>query len=541
MKFSMKTPAGVLFSVVATLALFADAFPSAERAERTKFIAFAWEFNSDSPEVLLRYADAFDKTPLDGIGINLMASAVIDGKRVRCSYYNFMHDPAWPKEAFAKQIPHLRELAKHRSMRHSFLSSLTAPYERRIDWMDDAEWARIAESMRTVAWVAKESGLKGMKIDPEDYRKLKQFSRRAGEAPYDELCEIVRRRGRELFAPVFEEYPDITLHFFWFFSHLEHYTKYDRADVTAMCRADENLWPAFLNGILDVLPPGAVITDGDEDGYHHTAAKNGFRNGAYMFHSLYPQLVAPENLDKYRRQVRYAPPIYTAMYTSKEGANWYKPPTEGSRLETLRRDLIQASDVSGGYVWFWTETHPWVKRAKNWKRGDPRILDTTLPEALPGLFEVMEWVKNPVAFYDRKVAELSAKGQLVNLAETDSVSVSNGYKTVSLKNVKGGEYYGIAFDVASDASARVNVFVRNAKGKYVQPSINMIYPRDGRGVVRIPEGGARGTIVFSARNPAGKKTVFENLRVYRLFREEKPAKADPGEIKDKPVKEKNKK
>ena len=537
----MKTLAGVLFSLVTTSALFAGESPSAERAERTKFIAFAWEFNSDSPEVLLRYADAFDKTPLDGVGINLRSSAVVDGKRVRLNYYNFMHDPAWPKEAFAAQIPHLRKLAEHRSMRHSFLSSLTAPYKHRISWTDDAEWARLAKSMRTVAYVAKESGLKGIKIDPEDYRKLKQFSRRAGEAPYDELCEIVRRRGRELFAPVFEEYPDITLHFFWFFSHLEHYTKYDRADVAAMCRADENLWPAFLNGILDVLPPGAVITDGDEDGYHHTAAKNGFRNGAYMFHSLYSQLVAPENLDKYRRQVRYAPPIYTAMYTSREGSNWYKAPTEGSRLETLRRDLIQASDVSGGYVWFWTETHPWVKRAKNWKRGDPRILDTTLPEALPGLFEVMQWVKNPVAFYDRKVAELSAKGQLVNLAETDSVSVSNGYKTVSLKNVKGGEYYGIAFDVASDASARVNVFVRNAKGKYVQPSINMIYPRDGRGVVRIPDGGARGTIVFSARNAGDGKTVFENLRVYRLFCEEKPTTVETDTLKNKPASDKEKK
>ena len=169
----MKTPAGVLFSVVATLALFADAFPSADRAERTKYVAFAWEFNSDSPEVLLRYADAFDKTPLDGVGINLRTSTIVDGKRVRLNYYNFMHDPAWPKEAFAEQVPHLKELAKHRSMRHSFLSSLTAPYKHRISWTDDAEWARLAKSMRTVAWLAKESGLKGIKIDPEDYRKLK--------------------------------------------------------------------------------------------------------------------------------------------------------------------------------------------------------------------------------------------------------------------------------------------------------------------------------------------------------------------------------
>ena len=67
----------------------------------------------------------------------------------------------------------------------------------------------------------------------------------------------------------------------------------------------------------------------------------------------------------------------------------------------------------------------------------------------------------------------------------------------------------------------MNIFFKDAKGKYVQPSINLIYPDDGRGVVRVPDGGARGTLVFSAKNRPGERTFFENIRIYRIATEEK--------------------
>ena len=289
---SVLSYAGVLSVFIPSLSVTA--------AEKPKYIAFAWEFNAATPQELLALADEFDKTPLDGVGINLRSSAVVDGVRTNLSYRRFMHDPAWPKEAFADQIPHFQKLTRHKSMKHCFLSSFTAP-RTRIAWTNDAEWARLAKSMRTVAWVAKQGGLKGLYIDPEDYRNAFQFTRMAGELEYDELCKLARRRGRELFAPVFEEYPDVTLHFYWFMSHLNYYCRRDGGDPVRMVRHDESLWPAFLNGILDVMPPGASINDGDEQGYWFLASKNGFRDGAYLFHHVYPKLVAPENIEKYRR------------------------------------------------------------------------------------------------------------------------------------------------------------------------------------------------------------------------------------------------
>ena len=488
-------------------------------AEKPKFVVFGWEFNTSSPQELLKLADEFDKTPIDGLGLKLRADTVVDGKKTTFFYRHFMHQPSWTKEAFADQIPVFKELTAHKSMKHCFVNSFASP-RKRISWTDDAEWARLAKSMRTVAWIAKQGGMKGLTIDPEDYSKSHQFTRRHDDPPYEELCAIVRRRARELFTPVFEEYPDVTLHFFWFMSHVQYYAKRDRADIARMVRVDEELWPSFVNGILDILPPEARINDGQEDSYHSRASKLGYRNDAYMFHALYSKLVDPVNLDKYRRQVGYAPAIYMEMYLNKEGSTWYKGPTDGSRVETLRADLVQATDVCGGYVWFWGEKHTWIDRGKGWKKPDHRIIDTTWADELPGLFRAMAWAKDPVAMYDREVAALKQHGELVNLAESGSVTVTNGYKTLAIKDVKGGDWYAIGYD-AKGPSAKMNVFFKDAKWKYVQPSINLIYPDDGRGVVRVPNGGARGTLVFSAKNRPGEKTVFDNIRVYRIASEPK--------------------
>jgi len=505
--------------MIAPLVIAAALAASAAASERPKYIAFAWEFAGNTPQSLLELADKFDRTPLDGVGIKLKARAKVNGVMTNLRHKSFMHGPAWPKSAFKKQIPYFRKLTKHKSMRHSFVLSFACP-KTRISWTDDAQWALVANNMRTVAWVAREGGFRGVAADPEDYCKIRQFDRRADDPPYNELCAIVRRRGREVFKPVFEEFPDATVHFFWFMSMVEYYSRYDRSDVVRNTRVDEHLWPAFLNGVLDVLPPGASINDGDETAYDYSAVKNGYRNGAYMFHCIYPKLVAPENIEKYRRQVRYAPPIYMDMYINQEGARWYKAPTENSRTETLRRDLVQATDVSGGYVWFWSEKHPWVDRGPKWQKPDGRISDATWENTLPGVFRMMEWVKDPVALYDREVAALAKNGALVNLAKDASVTVTNGYKTVAFDGVKGGEYYGISYSVNGD-SARVNVFFKDKDNNRVKPTCNMVYTDDGRGIVRVPEESVRGVVVFSARNGDDEKTVFDDIRIYKLFEVQK--------------------
>ena len=58
-------------------------------------------------------------------------------------------------------------------------------------------------------------------------------------------------------------------------------------------------------------------------------------NGAAM------NLVAPENREKYRRQVQAGFGFYLDMYLN-EGGVFYFPPLEGSRLKRLYRNLSES-------------------------------------------------------------------------------------------------------------------------------------------------------------------------------------------------------
>jgi hypothetical protein len=69
----MNAKAILLMSAFAALSLTA--------AQKPKFVVFGWEFNTSSPQELLKLADEFDKTPIDGIGIKLKADTVVDGKK----------------------------------------------------------------------------------------------------------------------------------------------------------------------------------------------------------------------------------------------------------------------------------------------------------------------------------------------------------------------------------------------------------------------------------------------------------------------------
>ena len=82
---------------------------------------------------------------------------------------------------------------------------------------------------------------------------------------------MARKRGREIFGEVFRVYPDVVILSLWLFS-------WDIADVRSnnpvlSARSTGNLWPAFVNGILDVLPSTALLVDGNEWAYQIEASR----------------------------------------------------------------------------------------------------------------------------------------------------------------------------------------------------------------------------------------------------------------------------
>ncbi len=504
----------LLVAVAVCAAVCADA--------ANEYIAFGWEFAGVTPEMLLAQADELDKTPIDGIGVTLSAWTK---DRRKVTTRNIMSDPPWPDDVFDRQIPTFRKATEHRSLRACFAKSFCSP-RKRIAWDDDATWAAIAHNMGIVARVARASGFRGVSMDPEDYHKVKQFTRRAGELPYHELCGLVRRRGRDIFSRVFAEFPDAVVYGYWLFSTMPHYARHTGADVEGLVRDAEDLWPAFLNGILDVLPPAARMVDGDENSYRYCADTGGYRAAAFFNTRRVLPLVAPENLGKFRTQVSVGFAMYLDMFISDEKAKWYKGPEDGSRLERFRRDFAQADETSGGYVWFWGEKRVWTAW-KDRKFGDSRMKNEPWSECIPGLDVAIRAVKDPAAAFDHFKEALARDGAAVNLVAGGEWTVTNGWEVAKVGGVSGGEWFGVSLE-AEGTSASVNVSYRDAAGKYVKPSAYRfaLKPADGdptrraaKGVFRAPQGTVSLSVVMCANNRPGERTVFRNLQLYRIYRE----------------------
>ena len=161
-----------LMSVVSFSAYGGAAIGSAPK----KCIGLCFDVMNTTPSNVLANADQFaDKAPyLDGVAIGLHDILVTDdnGNVVTSQFREVMHKSHhWTRDSVKSQLPYLKEIAKKPNLTESMLLFWMSPRGKntRIDWRDDKGWANYAENMATVAWLAKEAGLKGLMLDPEEY------------------------------------------------------------------------------------------------------------------------------------------------------------------------------------------------------------------------------------------------------------------------------------------------------------------------------------------------------------------------------------
>ena len=386
------------------IALSAAATALCALAGADKYIAAGWEFAGAKVETLLARAAELDKTPLDGCVLYLEAKGS-DGKTITSR--NIIHQSAWDYACLEPLVPKYRKLFTHKAFRHCFLNSYRAP-RTRVAWTDDASWSKIAHNMRVAAKFAKACGFEGMQMDPEDYHHQNQyFLQESDGASYDEVAALARRRGREVFAGVFEEFPDVKLLSYWFLSMDN--TCVGEVDGKflrgMMLRDGVTLWPYFVEGILDALPPSATMIDGLESAYKWRASRMQYMMGAKYVHAdLIHLLSSPENQRKYRVQMQNSFGVYLDGYSVKTNGVWYMEPVNGSRVEHLRRNLKQATAYADEYIWFWGERGSWagLKGMPAWN------------SLMPGLHETMLAIKSPEVI-GRSLRLRAEAGELKNL------------------------------------------------------------------------------------------------------------------------------
>ena len=397
----MKKAKVFMNQVLVAAAVMCGALPAFARAN--KYVAAGWEFAETDIDGLLQRAEAFDKTALDGCVLYLTAKGT-DGQNLTTR--NILHQRAWTDADFKSVLPKYRQLLAHQAFRHSFLNSYRAPTNR-VAWTDDAAWARIANNMRVAARFAKACGFVGLQLDFEDYYNQNQYLMQDSDGmDYETLAKQVRRRGREVFSGVFAEFPDAKVLSYRLLS-------LDRAymnDVDGrylrefLMRKGVELIHHFADGMLDALTPDAVLIEGLEDGYAWESSQMQYLTGALTVHDGHSYLVAPENREKYRRQVQSSFGVYLDAYSKHTSGMWYRGPVRGSRLYHLRQNLQQATEAADEYLWFWGECGSWTgtKKART---------ATTWEQMLPGLDEALLVLKDPSTL-GRRLRERMNAGEL---------------------------------------------------------------------------------------------------------------------------------
>ena len=316
-----------------------------------KYIFTGWALNDVGPNDVLAYADLFDKTACDGVGVPLdpSGSPTVKG-RIR-----LMEPPRWRDFDVEPILSVCRAFAKHPSLRHSFFFVNFAPRKERLAWTDDAAWELMADNAGTAARIAKDARFEGLIADFEDYWKKRQYRWLEGDPDWKSAKALARRRGREVFARVFSAYPEITI---LSFQLLTTDTAYARdPDPVACMEEKRDLWPSFVNGILDALPPTAKLVDGNESfGYAAKASRHDFyRSVRDQTLGVLP-LVAEENRAKYRSQLSVSHGLYVDSYAGcPTNSGYYMAPVRGKRITHFEDNLRQATACADEYVWFWGE------------------------------------------------------------------------------------------------------------------------------------------------------------------------------------------
>ncbi|MBQ6923587.1 MAG: hypothetical protein IJQ73_03005 [Kiritimatiellae bacterium] len=520
-----------------------------------KYVGLLFDVMNTTPSNILANADQFaEHAPyLDGVAIGLHDIPVVagDGSVVTAQYYQIMHPTQrWTRDAVKDQLPILQKISQKPGLTESFLLFWMTPgfREARVDWADDKAWANYAENMATVAWLAKQGGMKGLMLDPEEYKLAPQYIHTYRDPPFEECAKLARQRAREVFSRVFAEFPDAVIFSLWFFNRFGYWMEGGR-QVHPREYADyagELSWH-YYNGILDVMPPEARAVDGAE---HYSGSS---LDHAYFYDYVNASsgalaFVEPENVAKFRSQFYFGNTHYLDMYTL--GANpksrWYHGPVNGSRLEHLRRNMEQSLRVATKYVWIYGEGSG---KLFNW-RGGHYGKRKTWEEVIPGMTETIMLVKDPERYSAMRKAELKSKKQLVNLAAKAkgfcleqpagirSYSQSEE-KMGSVRGVKPGERYLVQASVLATGPAKASahpgaacprvVWRRDGKRISAKPVPVKVVSTNrwsgGEAIVEVPKDADELALELAASLELGEEVKFRGATIWKALDPVQPVKA----------------
>lgn len=302
-----------------------------------------------------------EEMPFDGIGI----SVAIDRKAWQQGRtdttnkldWNIFGPKAFRLDDFLPAIEDLKA-AKWRKFTDNFAVACicSSGQDFNFNWFDDTRWKTIVNNWRILVTIAKEGGLKGIIVDPEQYGAYffcyPEMNQRFSK-PFAEYVAKVRERGRSLMEVTKKIFPDITLLFFWTHSYLVLHPTHNGWLVPPE-KNTYGLLPAFLDGILEAADLRTKFVDLSEFAY---SAKERQR-----FLEIYHSIINKAPLfsaipEVYRAKVRVGFGISMDIHAHGKPQLWSTTDFSKHHFspEEFKQALQTALELSDEYVWIYTQ------------------------------------------------------------------------------------------------------------------------------------------------------------------------------------------
>ncbi len=321
-----------------------------------------------------------------------------------------------------------------------------------VDWFDDAGWKEIQLHCRLLTQLAHEGGLKGLLFDPEPYTEpYKQFSYSSqagrGSHSFQDYSRQARQRGREIMDAVASEFPEVVLYTYFLFGECARGLAGGVDPQSQLAGQGYGLLPAFADGLLDKLPPGATLIDGNESAYRYNS-EAAFNAAFVTIKNQGQALVSPENRAKYRGQVQVSHGIYLDAYVNPPNSPWYIDGLGGPRVDRLERNVTSALQAADEYVWIYGERGRWwppreatAKASRSW------------PEILPGIEFALLNAKDPADAARRVLERGRSQGTLTNLILNGDFAAAKNGQPVAWSNWQEEKQSHGEFGYDSEAGA----------------------------------------------------------------------------------------
>lgn len=329
--------------------------PLAAKNLPKKLIEFGWDM--PNPGFIKQNVQQMEKRPFEGIITTLK-----EGKKV------FLHQP-YDLKSFTEDMNNLRD-TKFSKFTDNFIL-MWATTDEKWDWFSESDWAALEHNIRLFAQMAQAGRYVGIAFDPEVY---KQFGANpwmysnllhAQKKSFEEYSQQVRKRGEKFIQALQQELPGMKLLTLFQLSFLPEIL--DEPNSTKQMRqlsTDQYaLLPAFLNGMLDGAQPNTVIIDGNENAYYYSGQED-FAQTDNLIRQKALALIAPENHQKYARQLQvgqavYIDHLFALRQPQTSFLSYYLTPKE--REKWLEHNMYHALSTSDEYVWCYSERMNWWK------------------------------------------------------------------------------------------------------------------------------------------------------------------------------------